>query len=351
MKKILGLIAYILGINLCHAQELHPFTIRGKIDTIPMAVYELYYQKNGKQFVDTLYLDDKSEFVYKGYISEPSRLFFGIENKYNKRLLGFYTAYQFWIEPNAMIAFTGHKVLKEKEVNGSNIETIDEYFQMELDRLLLLYKDDKSILKHKLKSLYQQNIIKNIDNYYSVWLMHSGLNNNHVDMKFANLAYKDLNKNLKNTYLGKEIEKTLSFHVGNKFPQFSIPDVNGKIYTVDNFKGKYLLIDFWASWCIPCREENPYLQEAFEKYHHTNFDIVSISFDTNKVNWTKAINDDGMTWTQLIEINGLKSDLVDRYMITGIPTNFLLDKNGIIIAKDLRKGDLLNFLDKVYKEN
>ena len=134
-----------------------------------------------------------------------------------------------------------------------------------------------------------------------------------------------------------------------KAPEFTLPDTSGKSVSLASFRGKYLLVDFWASWCGPCRNENPNVVKAYNQYRDKNFAILGVSLDQNKDAWKKAIRDDKLEWTQVSDLKFWNSEPAALYNVTGIPYNFLIDPNGNIIAEDLRGPDLYTMLDKVLK--
>ncbi len=130
--------------------------------------------------------------------------------------------------------------------------------------------------------------------------------------------------------------------IGGIAPELKLPEANGAVVGLSSLRGKYVLLDFWASWCGPCRAENPNVVAAYNKYKDKNFTIYSVSLDNNKENWQKAIKDDNLSWpTQVSDLAGWSSTAAKTYGIESIPSNFLIDPSGKIIARDLR-GDMLD---------
>jgi len=138
--------------------------------------------------------------------------------------------------------------------------------------------------------------------------------------------------------------------IGATAPEFTQPDTAGKLVSLSSFRGEYVLIDFWASWCVPCRGENPNLVKAYNRFKNQKFTILGVSLDQlkSKTNWLAAIRKDGLPWTQVSDLKAWKNEAVIRYAIHFVPQNFLLDPNGKIIAKNLRGEDLDNKLEELF---
>ncbi len=152
--------------------------------------------------------------------------------------------------------------------------------------------------------------------------------------------YEKYPKNVYVAELHEKLQQNQKLSVGSVSPEIALPNPEGEIVKLSSFRGKYVLIDFWASWCRPCRMENPNVVKLYEKYKDKGFEIYGVSFDQNKASWTKAITDDEMQWIHVSDLKGWKSEAGKDYNVSGIPHTILLDKEGKIIAKGLR-GDAL----------
>ncbi|WP_295128994.1 TlpA disulfide reductase family protein [uncultured Chitinophaga sp.] len=137
--------------------------------------------------------------------------------------------------------------------------------------------------------------------------------------------------------------------IGQTAPDFTLADPNGKMVSLSSFRGKYLLVDFWASWCGPCRQENPNVVKAYNAYKNKNFTILGVSLDKTKDQWMKAIAADGLNWSHVSDLKFWESAVVPLYNISGIPTNILVDPSGKIVAANLRGEALEAKLSELLK--
>ncbi len=164
-----------------------------------------------------------------------------------------------------------------------------------------------------------------------------------LDKDFAELP--DLIKNsVTGKYVSNKIEGAKAVAIGKTAPIFTQTSIDGKSVSLETFRGKYVLLDFWASWCVPCRKEHPKFLKIYEKYQFKNFEILSVSIDEDKTAWINASKEDKISWTNLLDAKGQANEVAVKYGVQAVPANFLINHNGVIIAKNLNSETLEKIL-------
>jgi peroxiredoxin len=165
--------------------------------------------------------------------------------------------------------------------------------------------------------------------------------------------YTGFSENIRNSFYGKYLKEMLdnakAGAVGTNAIDFTQNDVNGKPVTLSSFKGKYVLVDFWASWCGPCRQENPNVVNTYNDFKGKNFTVLGVSLDKAKEPWLKAIKDDGLAWTQVSDLKFWNNEVAQKYKVQSIPQNFLVGPDGKIVAVNLRGAALREKLKELIK--
>jgi peroxiredoxin len=188
----------------------------------------------------------------------------------------------------------------------------------------------------------------------SMWVLLNELRNRLDQEEFAAI-YNSLDKSLKDTKYGRSAAKYLARangeEAGNSLlaPDFTQEDAGGVAVKLSSFRGKYVLVDFWASWCGPCRAENPNVVKAFERFKDKNFTILGVSLDNDKDRWVGAVKHDNLNWTQVSDLKGWGNEVAQLYHVNAIPANFLIDPKGNIIGRNLRGAALEAKLKEVLK--
>lgn len=165
----------------------------------------------------------------------------------------------------------------------------------------------------------------------------------------------ELKKEWPDYQLSKEfiatVDKMKVLAVGQQAPEISLPDPNGNIVSLSSLRGKYVLVDFWAKWCGPCRQENPNVVRMYHKYKDKGFDVFGVSLDRTKEDWLQAIHEDGLEWTHVSDLKYFNSEAAVIYNINAIPFSVLVDPNGIIIGKNLRGKGLEKKLSELFEKS
>ncbi|MEH3112224.1 TlpA disulfide reductase family protein [Pedobacter terrae] len=343
------------------------FTING---TLPKAGTEkmvllTFINANGKSIIDSTILTN-GKFVFKGNTAFGNKAYLELKaikkdasKRTNPDFIDFYlekgTTTLKGVDSMAKASITGTKVQNEyNQYNAQTARLIAQFKEISARFAKVYYakvKDSVEIkriqaeakpIHAKIEAALDSFIFNHPDSYVTADLIHQN-KMAVIDVVKFDPYYQILTPRVRASFTGKKItdkyDKAKQFAVGKSI-DFTLPDKDGKEFKLSSLKGKYVLVDFWASWCVPCRAENPFLLKAYHELKDKNFEIVGVSLDDTKAAWMRAVEQDKLPWTQVSDVKGFKTEVAVRFGITAIPQNVLIDPAGKVIAKDLRGEDV-----------
>jgi peroxiredoxin len=196
----------------------------------------------------------------------------------------------------------------------------------------------------ELNTFSEDFVSKNNNAILSALLVENFINQKALEVSKIQTYFNGLTDNVKNSKSGQRVKKLLdaitSVEIGKKAPDFSAPSPDGKTISLKESLGKVTIIDFWASWCGPCRMENPNVVAMYNELHEKGLNIIGVSLDKDAAKWKDAIEKDGLTWNHISNLKFWQDPIAEMYNVKAIPATFILDANGVIIAKDLRGAEL-----------
>jgi len=367
----IGMLAMVTIAAMAQQKKPDSFKLSGSIAPNASGKVYLYYERDGVPATDSAHVAEGT-FTLDGQLAEPvfARLSFQPSDLSIKRL----NILNFYLEPGN-VRISSRDSLKNVVVSGSKsdqdfleIREALKVFNANLSKLnqeardYMATKDSAKVsmvvgrmnkLEEDLKNdTYRKFVEQHPASPVSLYAL-SQVAGYHLNPDDVQPLFENLSPEVRHTKAGKafaeKIETAKATLIGHLMPDFTQTDVSGKLIRLSSFKGKYLLIDFWASWCGPCRAENPSLVKAFKAYKEKGFTILGVSLDKNKSSWLKAIHDDKLYWTQVSDLKYWDNDIARKFNIRSIPQNILLDPTGKIIARNLHGDELNNTLTKILR--
>ncbi|MBQ2807969.1 MAG: AhpC/TSA family protein [Bacteroidaceae bacterium] len=337
--------------------------IKGKIDGIKKGRL-LLLARSSEESTDTLGFCDfkKGKFCLKAQIEEPMFVQLVVE--------GFSGGFTLFAEPettySACLSEGENFFIKGGVLNdgytahisaSDSLRAVISALQERYDSLRTGRKFRSASLVNDTLRREQENLrtftnsfLAANDNVITAYTVYSNVVMRELGLKEARRMYNSLGQGAKSSQYGRMLKERVDLMAktdrGAKAPDFTLANVNGGDVTMSAVKGKIKIIDFWASWCGPCRLNNPALKKLYEEFHSKGLEIIGVSLDTDKAAWEKAIEKDGLTWFNVSSLKGWDCDVVRLYNVKGVPSLFILDEYDNVMATGLRGEQLRAFLEE-----
>ncbi|MEG0789617.1 MAG: TlpA disulfide reductase family protein [Alistipes sp.] len=354
MKKLLFILAVAAGVYGCTPNK-NAYTIDGTIEGLEGYVY---LTDDEGQAIDSVTVEN-GVFRFKGIAEQPSHNYLRDRDTTAR---GYSVSVSFYLEPGT-ITVSGKKEDRQSTlVSGTPSNDASAAFALKYKEMGERYMApettdaEREAIDKEFTDFSRQSLDSNRMNLFGATLLAQNfayeLSGSEMIAEIAKFpvalqALSPLNK------AREQAERKMKTEVGQHYINIMQSDADGKIITlasvVENSANKYILIDFWASWCNPCMGEVPVLVKTYTEFHKKGFEIYGVSFDKDKAKWQAAVTDKAMNWIQVSDLNGFDNPAAKEYAVTGIPSNFLVDAQGKIIATDLRGEALYEKIAELLK--
>ncbi len=343
------------------------FVINGKMDKIKTGVIYLNIYQNSKTVMDSAFIKN-GQFKFTGAVTKPYFASLTMPGRKDD-------FFSFYIEPGKMQITGRANELKRLSIKDGGLNADDKMLKDRMRTITLWEETNSKIFekayKEKNKAVMDSLELVDIDIMKAKRrIVADFVKDNPSSMRGAmaimeNFSYYAeatdveplynlLNDKIKKSPKGTEVKTMLDIYsnvaIGKHAPEIHQFTQDSSSLSLSSLKGKYVLIDFWASWCGPCRRENPNIVQAYQQFKDKGFTVLGVSYDSKKPNWKKAIEDDHLDWNQVSTLDGWANSTSKEYGIKAIPSNVLVDKDGIIIAKNIFGKKLIEKLEEVLGE-
>ena len=346
-------------------------TLQNATEGQKVYISELDAATNQPKIVDTLQVVDGKFEADLPEVESPTISFINIEGvNGNIFYIADNTPISFEIYPDSLYASkieggTDNKILtdytavlmnKQRKMMALRESMMQAYSTQDTQKLTDLQNEQEEVVQ-EMQMDKRDLVEKNPNSVISLMVLQEMIGSRMFETTELKNFYENFTPELKATDFAKTVEKDLAslslVEIGNKAPNFSAPTPEGDLLELNDVLGKVTLIDFWASWCKPCRVENPNIVRVYEKYHDKGFNALGVSLDRDgdKDKWIQAIADDNLSWAQVSHLQFWQDPVAQQYGIRAIPAAFLLDENGVIVAKNLRGEDLERKVAELLGEN